>query len=58
MLYIVNTFINFFKFFSNKKIKGGDKMDEPDNIVAEFDKWKRENPEEYLEWCHEHWYLF
>lgn len=29
-------------------------MDEPDNIIAEFDKWKRENPEEYLE----HWYLF
>lgn len=33
-------------------------MDEPDNIIAEFDKWKCENPEEYLEWCHEHWYLF
>lgn len=33
-------------------------MDEPDNIIAEFDKWKRENPDDYLEWCQEHWYLF
>lgn len=33
-------------------------MDEPDNIIAEFDKWKKENPEEYFKWCQEHWYLF
>ncbi|VUC69506.1 Uncharacterised protein [Streptococcus pseudoporcinus] len=27
-------------------------------LIIKFKEWKRDNPEEFLRWADEHWFLF
>ncbi len=33
-------------------------MDEIGKAIIWFEQWKRDNPDDFLEWAFAHWYLF